>query len=1504
MRLLKRTIQWTIGIICGLYLSLQIIMNIPVVQQWAGSAAASILKKTWDWNVSIGRVRLGLWNRVIIDDIRIRDKQDSVMVHAARLAAKIEIMPLYEGRISIANAQLFGTRFHLYQMTPQDRPNFQFLIDTFSSDEESGKPINLHIGSVLLRRVAVRWDQHWKAPKSDNTLDLAHLDLQDIALTAHLRLLTRDSLNVELKRLSFREKSGFSLKQLSFEAEIGKEGGRISDFKLLFPNTELTIPSVQSAWAPQSEYNNIIDWVSDMSWNTEAKLVVTPSDFKAFVPVLKNAHSPIQINVRALGSEGCLNIPQFRIANGGTLSCDANAFVYEYLRNPELILEIRRLQANSKLQQFVSREFLGNERELSPILTRLDTITMSGRVQLSDKKQSSNLHIKSRVGDVHVEANAKSWNSFNANVFSSGIKLNKLLSSNGTHALEKVSFDVKAHGLKRDENGMPKLSAHVTFPEFVIQGREYANWTLSSNLNKGRLSVKTDLDDQQGEVHAMLSWKPGVRHYVNGELHVESFLAEGMGLGDRYPDTRFSIDVDVDASASNIDDLIGKININDFLIESSDSSTIIVGPKSLSLSTMLDKNRQRTLYVESEVVDLFAQGRFRFSTLAGTLQNVLHEQLPNLVPRKPLGSHNDTVKFALGIQDTSLLRKVLLSEISIPEKAVVNGFVQGSDSLQVKAYIPHIYLGREHLRNSNVVIKGTPKQLSSQITLERLQKNGFVTISLNANANSNRLRLVSGVDNKRKPHICGELDVTASFMRSSSGGTDVKAWIAPTKLVISDTTWHIHPANIEWSKQTATIKGFRVSQSPSRGIDINGRISAKEEDTLRVNLNRINAEYILDLVNFKAVEFSGHATGSAVASGILSKPMASADIEVEDFCFNRAQLGTLQASANWGKTEFFLGIDATISDPQNNHHSTITGGFDLGNKTKPNGLDLRVHTKGFNLAFMNFFTKDIFEDFQGRATGYCRIFGPFKAVDLEGDFMLDHVDCKLPMLGTSYKIYQDSVHIKPGEISVQALLRDKFATHPAQPYVASANKNNIPHTALLKGTFRHDHFKDLTFELNVDANNFLGYDFKDFGENSFYATCFASGDISLRGIPGRLVVDIDAMPEKGTVFTYNVSTPEALTEAGFITFKSPDSSVGQDSVVVAENMKTLSNTQGIGLKEDAEDEDTSSDLFLNFNLQTTPDTKMRLLMDRKSGDMIEISGSGRIMAKFHNKGRFNIYGTYRIQDGYYRFSVQDIIRREFKFQPNGTITFGGDAMKADLNLKAVYCVHGVSLDDIATNALGFAKTRVDCIMNLTGHPEQPSVSFDFDLPDATEDERQMVRSLVSTEEERNMQAIYLLGLGRFYSFDSQRREQSTAAINSLVSSTLSSQLNQFISQAVDASNWSFGTNFKTSDDGWRNLDVEGMLNGSLFDNRLLLSGNFGYREKYYTQRNFISDVSVEYLLTKNGSISLKAYNQANDRYFVQSSLNTQGIGIQFKKDFNRFSDLFFWLMPRKSKEEE
>ena len=79
----------------------------------------------------------------------------------------------------------------------------------------------------------------------------------------------------------------------------------------------------------------------------------------------------------------------------------------------------------------------------------------------------------------------------------------------------------------------------------------------------------------------------------------------------------------------------------------------------------------------------------------------------------------------------------------------------------------------------------------------------------------------------------------------------------------------------------------------------------------------------------------------------------------------------------------------------------------------------------------------------------------------------------------------------------------------------------------------------------------------------------------------------------------------------------------------------------------------------------------------------------------------------------------------------------------------------------------------------------------------------------------------------------------------------------------------------------------------MLNNRLLINGQFGYRDNATTATpSFIGDFDVSYMLLPNGNLALKVYNQTNDRYFTRSSLNTQGVGVIMKKDFNGFRDLF------------
>jgi hypothetical protein len=316
-------------------------------------------------------------------------------------------------------------------------------------------------------------------------------------------------------------------------------------------------------------------------------------------------------------------------------------------------------------------------------------------------------------------------------------------------------------------------------------------------------------------------------------------------------------------------------------------------------------------------------------------------------------------------------------------------------------------------------------------------------------------------------------------------------------------------------------------------------------------------------------------------------------------------------------------------------------------------------------------------------------------------------------------------------------------------------------------------------------------------------------------------------------------------------------------------------------------------------------------MDAATNDYITLYGDGTIRASFHNKGAFNMFGTYTIDHGTYGITIQNIIKKNFTFNPGGTIIFGGDPYDAALNLQAVYTVNGVSLSDLNIgNSFTNNTIRVNCLMNIGGQPNAPQVDFDLEMPTVNADEQQMVRSVINGQQEMNQQVLYLLGIGRFYNqgnnnSNSERPDQTSLAMQSFLSGTLSTQINTLLSQFIKNDNWSFGANISTGNEGWHNAEYEGIINGRMLHNRLLFNGQFGYRDNA-TQANpsFIGDFDVQYLLLPNGNLALKVYNQTNDRYFTKSSLNTQGIGLIMKKDFDGFGDLFSSKKKKKKREKK
>ncbi|WP_368128608.1 translocation/assembly module TamB domain-containing protein, partial [Bacteroides salyersiae] len=513
------------------------------------------------------------------------------------------------------------------------------------------------------------------------------------------------------------------------------------------------------------------------------------------------------------------------------------------------------------------------------------------------------------------------------------------------------------------------------------------------------------------------------------------------------------------------------------------------------------------------------------------------------------------------------------------------------------------------------------------------------------------------------------------------------------------------------------------------------------------------------------------------------------------------------------------------------------------------------------------------QDVRGRASGKVHFYGKFKGLTLDGAVMTD-TSMKFDILNTSFAL-KDTIRLAPEGITFDNI------------HIADMEG----HQGKLNGYLHYEHFKNIKYQFDIQVNNMLVMNTQESPDFPFYGTVYATGNALLTGnAQDGLDANIAMTTNRNTNFTYSTGTVASATNNQFIKFvdKTPRRSI-QDSVQLVSFYEQV--------QQKIEKKESQTDIRLNILVDATPDATMKIIMDPVAGDYISGRGSGNIRMEFYNKGDMKMFGNYHIQQGIYKFSLQEVIRKDFIIKEGSTITFNGPPLDATLDIQASYTVPSASLNDLipdASTIIQQPNVRVNCMMNLNGILLRPTIKLGIELPNERDEVQALVRNYLSTDEQMNMQILYLLGIGKFYMENNTGERQSSDMMSSVLSSTLSGQLNNMLSQIIDNNNWNIGTNLSTGEKGWTDMEVEGILSGQLLNNRLIINGNFGYRDNPMANTNFVGDFEAEWLLTRSGDVRLKAYNETNDHYYTKTNLTTQGVGVMYKKDFNKWNELFFW----------
>ena len=1424
-------IIWTLIV---LYLLLIVLMHLPSVQTFLGKEVAEALADKFGTKVEVGKVNLGFFNRIIIDDVMMYDQQGDSLIYASRLSAKIDYMAATQGKISVSSAQIFGLRANLYRQTAKSPANFQFVLDSLASkDTTQHKPLDLHIGSLIIRRGAIAYNQRDVAPRS-GVFSPQHIRVSELSSHILLNHVTDNSIDLLLKKLSFKDESGFKLQSLHFKLQADRQKATLKEFRLLMPRSELVLDDLKATY--RFEGKRFIPESLHFEGGIQQSKI-TFADVASLVPALRHFDDAVFVSSRFSGTAKSISVPSLNLRTGsGSINLQARGSYSHASSHPAWNADIANLNLSPAGVEFLA-ENLGSKVKIPKEIQRLGTIHLTGKAKGYEKVLSAKGNIETDAGNISLQA-VKNDDRIKASVDTRGVNLGRILDN---RKLGTVVARIDAHGT------MKHIFAKGNIARFDYGNYDFHNIEIDGDYDMKALRGTASIAD------------PNVNLSVKGDYHLGSRLyaldaainhLRPTVLGMKMHDPSYSLD-NISISANN-------------------------------------KGKEGHLDVEAPFVSLYARGQYDLTTIYGSIMRLVADKLPTIpgISKHAAKGYNDFTLQA-NITSAEVLQRMFGLPLSLSLPVHINGNISDAEK-NVNLYInaPNFSWDGSAFHDANIELNtiGDSLRMEARISQGLPYEKAPVYRLRAAAADNNLSTLLYYANQSSKLPITGKIDARTQFFTSDNGATGVHVTVNPSEIMLGEKKWLLNPADIIYRKNELTVDMLNFSHDDQH-IIINGKATPQATDSIVADLKDVDVAYILNLVNFHSVDFAGKASGKAVVKSIFQTPEAYANLDVKDFVFENGPLGTLHAKAAYDNQEGQINIDATAEDGP--EHLTVINGYV---SPKRNYIDLGIEAHNTSLKFMENFCGSFLNNVEAWCKGKLNVVGDLKNINLVGD-VVAHGRMHMKQLGTDYTFNHLRAHAIPDDIQFEG-----------DSIYDSHYNGKHSHFALIRGGIHHKHLTRLSYDLDIDANNFLGFDTHEFGDDTFYGTVFATGTVGIHGKSGETIIDIDATPEPHSIFVYNVASPDAISAGSFIHWNDATPYI----------YRPYSPDNDKDKKKDSSS-NFSSDMRINFLVNTNPNLTLKLMMDDQTGDYITLNGNGVIRANYYNKGGLDMFGNYVVDHGQYKLTIQNIIKKDFDFQPGGTIAFGGDPYNAPLNLQAKYTVNGVPLSDLNIGrSFSSNNIRVDCLMDITGTPGAPKVDFSMDLPTVNSDAKQMIYSVINSQEEMNQQVLYLLGIGRFYtqtknnqtSEDASQQSQTSLAMQSLLSGTISQQINNVLSSFVNSSNWNFGANISTGNEGFNNAEYEGILSGRLLNNRLLFNGQFGYRDNANATQSFIGDFDLRYLIFPNGNLSIHVYNQTNDRYFTRNSLNTQGVGLIMKKDFFNLRDLLGIKKKSKDKEKE
>ncbi len=1509
-----RTVSYAlVGVFFVLFIAFYA-LQLPEVQTRLSHNAMHWLSERLGGNVSVSKVRITWFDKVVFEDLNIKDHQDRNMIYVrevyvdagANLNVSLGNVFEYDRRqgwrslrfkpekmIRFDNNLDFVTLNNPEARFIRDRKgmlNFDYWlleVNKLTQKEKQGnKPVkpftldNLNIKDGIVSIVTEYTKRH-----TDGTFDFANFEFRDLNARLEQLSFKRDTMLMVSHNLS--AKDGFS--ELEIRNATGRffrsrKAIRLDNFQVQINESKLQNRLYFSYDRPSDfgDFFNKVHIDADMR-----NSLLNAKDIGLFIPLMKSFKEEYKVSARLNGPVAALQLKDMTLEFGKGSRIAGNA---KLTGLPELMTthSVLDLKPSVLLAPDIA-QYSGNEN-FQKYISLIERLDFSGTFNgVYNDFQSRPRLISPRLGEVvgEVKVKAKGQLEYSGNLVVNQFRIGELLEN--PH-LDEITFHGKINGLGRElEEARVHLDGHVSTIDF--KGYRYRNIAVDGNLGQSLFDGKLNIDDPN--ILADVEGKIDFNHEVNA-FNIEGYVgyANLKTLGFTTRDFMLRSHLNFDFKGNRLDDWLGEASFYNFQLREEDKTLKV--DSMYFFSDLIGK--ERSFKIESEFFNAGIRGDFVPSRLLMDVTDFVSEHqmyfqttedernayYSRKKETKDYSTESYRSVFSVRFNRPGPFFDFFAPAVYVSKNTYINGRYEAgpTSTLEISGDTDTLSVRGNEFYSTFFDYYAT-KEILSPVVVNKIRVksdkqrtgNNVLTEELVVNANwegANTIDFRTFITQNNSGSLIdlrGKLDFYQEGFRLS---------LIPDQTVVRliDMDWAFARDNwIDFRKRHITFNNFNIRGGTSQSIGLNGILSSNPAEALTLDVNEFDIENLLPFIN---VDVRGIATGNLRLQNFFTNVLYVSNLHVTDFYYKKSLVGTITTSALWDETRERLKLEGSVF--RNMEEILKLNGFFTPGKGNT-GLELDGVLRNADMEIFLGMTGDVFSELRGEANGSFRVSGTPRRPVFNGEVDISNGSLKVAVSGTSL-YFEDKI-----------LLTDRgFLLPEAGVEVRDAPTGN---TARLSGGIYYRDTPGFTVDLRADINGRTGFKIMDipaFSNDYIFGTAYVNGDVNLGGDFDNLVVSGNLSSREGTAITIPTDGDTKIdTRVEGIPFLKKE--VPVDSSTLRPNKRKTPAVKTGGVR-------------LAFNLTLTPEAQGEIIFDRTNNDVLSLYGDGRLSVLYDSRGEFTINGPYNVRGGKYFFSFQNLASlRRFDIADNSKITFNGNPFEAILDIKATYTAN-ISLSKVSPQMTN-SSARFPVYVNvfLADRLLTPTIRYDIEfdpkqIPISGQTDILAFEQRLSNDEQllsRNVSSI--LVFNEVFPDNNLADALTQQFLIDNISSLLSNQIGNLANKLNP--NLEFGVRFGDFRENiLNNMQLD--FSYKFLNNRVKLSGKGAFinsLENSISQNtNTYGQLSVggelEYLISDDGAYRFKLYSRSvPTNYYVfysQGNVVVSGGSLIISRNFNSF----------------